>query len=189
MSASVITGSALTVTATEGTAIPTGTPLGVFTDTNTAQTAATYTANTSGPGSIVVNWGDGTATSLVAANVGIATNGTTNLNVTLFTTANLTHTYAEAGTYTISIVVLTTPQGTFAAGTAAIISGAAVVADAPLAAGTIATPVFSVNVNTPITTSTVLVNFNDGNPGAPGPSPATLQTEYSAVIDWGDGSP
>jgi len=106
-----------------------------------------------------INWGDGSTS---AGTVTAAGSGG-------FTVAG-SHTYAEEGGYTVGIVVMD------AGGSTASITAAATIADAPLAATGLAIDgvegkSFSGNVAT----------FTDGDPNG-------AASDYTATIDWGDGS-
>ena len=109
-----------TITGVEGNS--TGTVvLGSFTDDNQLATVADYTT---GAGSVVVNWGDGSAPQTLTAS-NLTSIGTPN-GVTW--TISAAHTYTEEGTYSYSITVKDT------GGAATIVDGSAVIADAPLTA-------------------------------------------------------
>ena len=109
------------ITGVEGSS--TGTVLlGTFVDTNQAATPADYTT---GLGSVVVNWGDGSAPQTLAA--GNLTPIGTPDGVTW--TINAAHTYTEEGTYAYTVTV------TDSGGAATIVAGSAIVADAALTAG------------------------------------------------------
>jgi uncharacterized repeat protein (TIGR01451 family) len=154
------------ITGIEGSS--TGTVLlGAFTDANQFSTAADYTTN---GGSVVVNWGDGSAPqTLTAAN--LTSIGTpTGVEWTI----NAAHTYNEEGTDAYSVTVTT--QG----GSATIVAGSAIVADAALTAGpaTLLTP----NTGVALPSTTVVATFTDGNTFA-------TTADFTASIDWGDGSP
>jgi hypothetical protein len=163
-----------TITGTEG--LPTGTVLlGSFTDANQYATTADYT---SGGGSVVVLWGDGSAPqTLTAGNL-------TELgspNGVIFT-VNAGHTYAEEGEYAITVTV--TDDG----GATTVFSSYANISDAPLTAAvvngvfTTESPVYPVpEFGAPIFTGTVGA-FTDANPTAP-------LSDFTATIDWGDGTP
>ncbi len=160
-----------TITGVEGNSTGT-TLLGTFVDASQGATAADYTT---APGSVVVEWGDGSAPqTLTAAN--LSSIGTPNGVVW---TINAAHTYAEEGTYAYTVTV------NDVAGAAAIVSGSAVIADVPLtlfdtnpiAVGTEGTPLPSgPGAGFP------LMQFDDANATAP-------LTDYTGTIDWGDGSP
>src|SRR5581483_11619847 len=115
---------------------------------------------TTGGGSVVVNWGDGTVVTLPGADITLA-------GGTFSVTAG--HNYAEAGQYTITTTI--TDQG----GSQTIARGLATISDAPLTPG--APPVVTVQEGTSFTLP--VGTFKDGNPSAP-------VTDFRAVIDWGD---
>jgi PKD repeat protein len=164
-----------TITGIEGTT--TGPVLlGSFRDANQAATVADFTA---GGGSVVVNWGDGSAPETLAAANLVAT-GTPDGVVFTITAA---HTYAEAGTFAYTVTV--TDDG----GSITIISGAAVIADAALTSSatqpTVSTTeaaLFPVPVFAPPVFKGAVANFSDANLGA-------TVADFSATIDWGDGTP
>ena len=110
------------ITGVEGSS--TGTVLlGTFTDANQAATVADYTMP--GGGSVVVNWGDGSAPQTLAAS-NLTAIGTPDGVVW---TINAAHTYTEEGTYAYTVTV--TDDG----GAATIVAGSAIIADAALTAG------------------------------------------------------
>ncbi|WP_143392959.1 beta strand repeat-containing protein [Fimbriiglobus ruber] len=160
-----LTGSAgNTITGIAGN--PTGTAvLGTFVDANPAATAADFTA---GGGSVVVTWGDGSAPQTLAA-ADLVEIGTPGGNAWVI---NAAHTYAEAGTYAYTVTV------TDAGGSATLITGSAVVADAALTAG--ASVPQAGNTGVPLTGINV-GSFTDGNPVA-------TTTDFTDTIDWGDGT-
>ena len=153
------------ITGIEGNS--TGTQLiGSFSDANQAATVADFT---SGTGSVVVNWGDGSAPQSLAAS-NLAAIGSPG-GVTWAITAS--HTYADMGTYAYTVSV--TDDG----GSATTISGSASIGDADLTAG--ATMAQSGNTGTFLSGYGV-GSFMDANPLAPA-------SDFTGVVDWGDGSP
>ncbi len=167
-------GTATTLTGTTGNSITgvegssTGTVLlGNFVDADQNSTAADYTTP---PGSVVVNWGDGSAPQTLAAG-NLTAIGTPNGVVW---TINAAHTYTEEGTYAYTVTV------TDVDGAAAIVAGSAVIADASLTAGT--TPVLVPNTGVPLPGTTVVGTFTDANTFA-------TTADFRTNIDWGDGSP
>ena len=164
LDAALVSHNGTVITGVEGAS--TGTVLiGTFTDDNPGATSADFTA---GGGSVVVNWGDGSAPqTLTAANL-------TALGVpagVLFS-INAAHTYGDEGTYPITITV--TDDG----GSVTVVSSAAHVSDAPLTAGA---PVALTPNTGQLLSNVVVANFTDANTGAP-------VTDFTAVIDWGDGT-
>ena len=114
-----LTGSAGTeITGIEGNS--TGTVLlGTFVDANQAATAADFTTGT---GLVLVDWGDGSAPQPLDA-TNLSTIGTPNGVEWVIQAA---HTYTEAGTYAYTITV--TDDG----GSATVVSGSTIIADADL---------------------------------------------------------
>ena len=154
------------ITGVEGSS--TGTVLlGTFVDANQAATVADFTT---APGSVVVNWGDGSAPQTLAAG-NLTAIGTPNGVVW---TINAAHTYTEEGTYAYTVTV--TDDG----GAATIVAGSAIIADAALTAGaaTLLTP----NTGVALPGTTVVATFTDANTFA-------TTADYTTSIDWGDGSP
>jgi PKD repeat protein len=152
-----------------------GTLLGSFTDANQGATIAEFT---SGGGSVVVNWGDGTVVQTLAA-ANLTVNGLPN---GVEFTINASHIYADEGTYAYTVTVLS------AGGSTTTISGSAIIADAPLTAVATA-PIFTTESSVypvpefgaPIFTG-IVGEFTDANPKAP-------LSDFTATIDWGDGTP
>ena len=144
-----------------------------WTDANNAATVADYTT---GGGSVVVNWGDGTTPVTLPASA-ITSTGSPN-GVVFDATAS--HIYAEAGSYQITTVI--TDDG----GSKAVAHGTAVIADAPLSAPAqtpAATDLNGATITETVPFTTVVATFNDANPLAP-------TSDYNYVtIDWGDGTP
>jgi PKD repeat protein len=140
--------------------------LGSFVDANQGATVADFTT---APGSVVVNWGDGSAPQTLTAS-DLTSIGTPNGVAWTITAA---HTYAEAGTYSYSITVHD------AGGSATVVAGSAIIADADLTAG--AAVVSTGNTGVPLSAVGV-GSFTDANPGA-------TTSDFAGTIYWGDGSP
>jgi hypothetical protein len=154
------------ITGVEGSS--TGTVLlGTFVDANQAATVANYTTP---PGSVVVNWGDGSAPQTLAAS-NLTPIGTPNGVVW---TINAAHTYTEEGTYAYTVTV------TDVDGAATIVAGSAKVADATLTPG--APTALTPNTGVALPSTTVVGTFTDANTFA-------TTADYTTSIDWGDGSP
>jgi len=163
--------------------------LGSFTDTNFAASPAVFAGT--------VNWGDGkpntpltNTTDFVVANNGINNSLVEVYAPTVAGSPNINgHIYDEAGTYAITVTFNETNgsgSGPFTT-TFGVISSQAVIRDATLAPGSTPTsPILTAIINVP-ELDIALVNFDDSNPAAP--TPAILVNEFSALIDWGDGSP
>jgi hypothetical protein len=149
------------VQATEGAAVTA--VVATFMDADPNASVSDYTAT--------VNWGDGTATS--TGSVGNAADGGFNVSGT--------HTYAEAGSYTIQATITLIPTDPFGSsggsGGSWTASGTAQVADAPLTGSPGA-----VTATEGVAVSPTLATFSDADPNG-------VTSDYSAVIDWGDGSP
>lgn len=138
-----------TTTATEGLAF-TGT-VGSFTDTNAAATMADFAAT--------ITWGDSSTSA-----------GTITGSAGSFTVAG-SHSYADEGSYAVSVTV--TDKG----GSTTNLSGNAKVGDAALTAGTLAiSPATEGSAPT-----TVSMSFTDANPVA-------TTADFTATITWGDSS-
>ncbi len=157
------------ITGVEGSS--TGTVLlGTFVDANQASTAADYTTP---PGSVVVNWGDGSAPQTLAAS-NLTPVGTP---PGVVWTINAAHTYTEEGTYAYTVTVTDarparpsrSPSfpGRRPSPTRRLIAGAP----------TALTP----NTGIALPSTTVVATFTDGNSFA-------TTADHTASIDWGDGS-
>ncbi len=151
--------------------------IGTFTDSNPGATSADFTV---APGSITVNWGDGSAVeTLTAANL-----TATQLPAGVLFTITDGHVYAEEGTYQVLITVA--DDG----GSTAILHGEATIKDAPLTSSptgtqpvvnTTESPIFPVpEFGAPIFTGPV-GSFTDADPTSP-------VSDFKAVIFWGDNS-
>ena len=121
-----------------------------FTDGNPAGVAADYTAT--------VTWGDTTTS---AGTITAAAGGG-------FTVA-ATHTYADEGSFPVTVTV------TSAGGSTTTASGHATVTDAPLTAGTLTVT----NGLVSATPAQLTFAFTDANPTAP-------VSDFTATINWGD---
>jgi hypothetical protein len=178
------------IAATEGIAPATPFLLGSFTDANPGATSNDFLplpAPGEG-GSIVVNWGDGSAAeTLTAANItAIPSPPGTTESVTFL--LNDTHTYMEAGTFAYTVTI------TDAGGSTTVISGSAIIADATLAPSATQPSVppagstlfeaslFPVPVFAPPVFNGPVASFTDGNP-------TSTTADFTATIDWGDGTP
>jgi hypothetical protein len=164
------------ITGVEGIT-PTGTVLlGTFTDDNQAATNADFTA---GGGSVVVNWGDGSAPeNLTAADV----TASGSPDGVIFSVTG-THKYAEAGTFAYTVTVK--DDG----GANTVISGSAIIADALLTTSatqpTVSTTeasLFPVPVFAPPVFKGAVASFTDGNT-------SSTAADFTTLIDWGDGTP
>ncbi len=149
-----------TVALTPNTGVPLATPpgtvtVGNFTDANTGAPASDFTA--------VIDWGDGTATSL----------GTVAGSGGAYTVAG-NHTYAKPGNYATTIVV------TDVGGSKVTLTGSATVTDKAVVAG----PALTIHPVEGIDTGTIrLATFTD-------PNPLATASDLSAVLTtWGDSTP
>ncbi len=140
--------------------------IGTFTDANPFATVSEFTT---GGGSVVVTWGDGSAPETLPAS---AITATGSANGVLFS-VTAAHTYPEEGSYQISIAVADDGGATTVAHASAVISDAALTAGSPVAL----TPNTGV-----LLTNTTVATFTDANPAA-------TVSDFTATIDWGDGTP
>jgi hypothetical protein len=147
-----ITATGSAVTTTEG-ALFSGT-LATFSDPDAASTASEYSAT--------ISWGDGSSS---AGTVAGAAGGPY--------TVTGSHTYADEGTDTTSVVIRDVDN----ASNSATASGSAAVADAALTAGQPA----SISGTEGLTFSGTIGAFSDANPGA-------TTADFTATINWGDAS-
>src|SRR5262249_36640678 len=132
-----------------------------FTDVYTAEGAGTFTA--------VVQWGDGTTSTITSAN-GLSGSGGNFV-------VQAAHTYADEvnGATVVSVQVLDSSTGTAARGQSSTFT----VADALVTVNNVFAPT-EVVANVSTGTFTV-ATFTDGYTGSP-------VTDFTAVIDWGDGT-
>ncbi len=148
--------------AVEGTALPLDTTVGSFDVADPLAVAGNYKAN--------IDWGDGSPNSVGTVQPGVTVGGTTTFAVT----GN--HTYAETGTYTIT-VQFSDNYGTTVSSTAI-----ANVADAALVPNIgPAVPPFNANEGQ-LLTNIPIATFFDLNPDA-------TADDFTGLIDWGDGTP
>jgi PKD repeat protein len=163
----------------EGSATPASTVIGTFTDPGnpSGTTDADQTA-TQPEYKAVIDWGDGTTTTLDSFNNPTAFNFT---GSGTFQVIAPVHTYAEDGSYNISLTV--THDANSAVG--AVQTDSITVNEVPLT-NIVATPpggIVEGNNSGPLTVATFTdpagVVLSGGSP-APG--------EYTATIDWGDGT-
>jgi hypothetical protein len=143
-----LTATAVPVSATEGAAF-TGT-VATFTDANPNAPASDFTAT--------ITWATGQTSA-----------GTVTANADGSFSVTGSYTYAEEGTYPISVAIA--DQG----GAAAQAVSSATVADAPLAANGTA-----LSATEGASLSAVVATFTDANPNA-------AATDFQATITWGDG--
>ena len=156
-----------------------GTLVATVTDSNPDATTADFT---SGTGSVTINWGDGSTSTITSVPPVVITASGSPAGVVFSITGS--HTYAEEGGY--QITVTTDDTG----GSTTIAHGEADVADAPLSVtgliqptvDTVEATVFPIpQFGTPLFSGPV-AEFSDANTGA------TI-ADYKATIDWGDGTP
>lgn len=136
---------------TEGSSFSGG--LAAFTDLNLADTAATFGG--------AINWGDGT----LSLPTFLGSNGSF--------TIDGTHTYAEEGTYTVTLNI------NDGAGDSASDTGSAVVFDAEISTGSAPSPLlFTPGV---LSSNVLLLTFSDANLLAP-------TSDFAGTVGWGDGT-
>jgi hypothetical protein len=129
-----------------------------FTDADPNGTPSDYTA--------VVNWGDGTTSTVTSAGNGITLAGG------VFS-VHASHTYAEESTGLPVTVTVTDADGASASG-----SATETVADAALTISTVTPPSAVESTNTGLV---VVATFSDADPNG-------ISSDYSATINWGDGN-
>jgi PKD repeat protein len=132
--------------------------IATFLDNNAAAPAADFTAT--------VTWGDGSTTTLSGASGGIVALGAGKFAV------QASHTYAEEGSYTLSVQILDVGGSTTAAGRGIT------VADAALSHLSVKNPSAKAGHDTGTFT---VATFSDANLSAP-------VTDFTATVTWGDGS-
>ena len=132
---------------------------------------ATTTDFTTAGGSVTLDWGDGTPVVTVpAANI-VAVGTSAGVTFQVF---GPTHTYAEEGSY--KITVTSTDNG----GAATVAHSEADIADAPLSPAAVQ-PVLGPQASG-VSFTTPVATFLDANPNA-------TADDFTATIDWGDGTP
>jgi uncharacterized protein (TIGR03118 family) len=134
--------------------------VGTFMDTGTPGAASSYSAT--------INWGDG---STPTPDVAITSQGTP--NGTVFSAFG-NHTYANVGTYQMTVTITNTANGAVA-----IASSTAVIQPAALA------PVDP----QPLVSDTERVIFSGPVGEFIASNPMATASQFSDLIDWGDGSP
>lgn len=163
------------VQAIEGIAFN-GQLLATLTDANPFATVADF--NT-GAGSISVNWGDGTSSSLTSSPAVTVTAGGTPNGVVFSIFGS--HTYTEEGSYKVTVTATDVGGSTTIAHSEADVADAKLTAPTQTAINTTESPIFPVPVfGAPIFTGAV-GSFNDLNPGGD-------VEDFLATIDWGDGT-
>lgn len=141
--------------------------IATFSDADPKATVANFT---SGGGSVVVNWGDGSTATLPGSD--LSSSGSA--NGVLFTVTTPAHLYKEAGHYQLTVTI------TDSGGSVQSANGSATIADAALTAATNPTVSTTEAVAFPLGP---VVSFSDGNTAA-------TSADYTYVtIDWGDGTP
>ena len=141
-----ITARGVDISATEGA--PFSGVVATFTDPDAAATASEYSAT--------ITWGDG------FSSPGTITGGGGSFSVTG------THTYAEEGSYPVSVTIVDTDN----AANSATTHSTATVGDALLAAA-------GMSLTSPQSFNGAVATFTDANAGAPA-------SDFTATIDWGD---
>ena len=159
------------INAIEGIALPNaqnalnGTVVATFTDSVQSDPITDYTAT--------IDFGNGVVTPGT-----IISSGGSNFQV--IAPSNPLITYSEEGLYTFKVTVTDTDSNSGPGFFSAFSYGTATVKDAPLTADP-TQPVVSAFQGSPLVAVQVS-KFTDGNPTAP-------LSDFSATIDWGDGSP
>jgi large repetitive protein len=144
------------IAATEGAPL-TGVVVATFTDANPGAPVSDFTAT--------INWGDGSvSTGVVTQPGGVGTP----FNV------SGTHTYAEEGAYTVSVLIV--DDGGSQASTTTVVN----VAEAPITVNS--TPLAIVGTENIELTNTDVATFTSSNP-------FETASSFLATISWGDGSP
>ncbi len=145
------------------------------TDSNPNATLADFTTGT---GSVTINWGDGSTSTLTSVPPAVITTSGSPAGVVFSVKGS--HTYAEEGTYQLTVTA--DDNG----GSTTVASGEATVADAPLSTAGLIQPAVTADeatvfpipqFGTPAFSGPVAI-FSDGNPGA------TI-ADFTASIDWG----
>ena len=139
------------VTATEGRSV--SGPVAAFSDTDN-QPAGAYSAT--------IDWGDGQSSAATVTLTGTGQYAVSGSN-----------TYAEEGSYPVSVEI------SDADGTSTTVSTTATVADASLAADGLGSP--AAPIATTSTFAGPIAHFTDSNSGA-------SVSDFAATIDWGDGT-
>jgi hypothetical protein len=155
---------ATSVSATEGTAASAVT-LATFTDADTTSVPADFRVS--------INWGDGTALD--------TTSGAVTGSAGAFSVTG-THTYKDAGKFTAQVTITdvhTSTTGGDNGGAMAMASPTVTVADAALTGST--TGSLSGTAGTPLN-NVVVSTFTDASPNG-------TATDFTATINWGDGTP
>ena len=153
-----ITATGVSIPATEGVALPTSTVVATFTTANPYALTGEFHA--------VIDWGDGTPTTLgVITATGVNPNGVT-FSVTPFTA----HTYTKDGTYTVTVTIGTD------AGSAGIAHSLALVRDGSL---DVTGATMDATAGTPV--NATVATFVDNGGASPVDS-------YKIFINWGDGT-
>jgi hypothetical protein len=165
-----LTAAGSSIVGTEGTPLTAGLLVATFTDSNPAATVADFTT---GGGSITLDWGDGTPVVTLPASSIVAVGKPDGV---VFTALGGPHKYVEEGSYKITVTA------TDAGGAVAIASSEADIADAPPVASA-TQPVVKGTEGVPLVNQAV-ASFTE-NSGTPNEALG----DYTATIDWGDGSP
>ena len=151
--------------------------IATFTDSNPGATVADFNA---GAGSISIAWGDG-STSTLTSTPAVTITSSGSPNGVVFSVFG-SHTYAEEGSYKVTVTATDTGGSTTIAHSEADVADATLAAPAQTAISTTESPIFPVPVfGAPIFAGAV-GTFTDVNPGA-------TVDDFRAVIYWGDGTP
>ena len=160
-----LVGSSAVVTGIEGTALPTTTLIGTFTDNDPDDNRNDESGNATYTFIITVDWGDNTSIVTLDSTNLFITNPTSTIRVFEISAS---HQYSNVGNYAITISITSIANFYMA-----VISSHAIIADAPLNVAS-----NQPTINGPIVNG-LIVSFTDGNLGG-------STSDFTATIDWGD---
>jgi len=139
-------------------------PFSVIDGTSFTGAVMDFTANDAGPFATSINWGDGTANTSGT----VTSQGGGSFEVSA---AGVPHTYADDGTYTVTVGILDIADVTSVSNTTTGKVGESVLTAS------------SVNFSKPEGNSASVLTGTFTDPGSTNPS-----SDYTASIDWGDGT-
>ena len=168
-----------TIHAVEGTAFANGTILATFTDNNPNAVAADFTT---APGSVKVDWGDGVTdvTGVPGSTIAVTKIGTTPNGAIFEVTGG--HNYLDEGSYPVVVTIVSRYGSQTVATSNAVVADAALSAPAGQSITTTEAAIYPIPVLAPPIFNGVVATFTDANPKA-------TVADYTATIDWGDGTP